>query len=170
MSINKVILTGYLTRDAELRQTAGGTSVLSFGMAVNDRRRNNQTGEWEDYANFIDCAVFGSRAESISKYMKKGVKVALDGRLHYSSWDKDGQKRSKLQVTVNDIDFMQRANSDNGSSAEVAAATVGGADQREGAQRFQDTNAAESADGYYHAVDPAYEEVTPSLYDEDIPF
>jgi single-strand DNA-binding protein len=58
MSINRVVISGNLTRDAELRQTANGTSVLGFGVAVNDRRRNNQTGEWEDYANYVDCTMF----------------------------------------------------------------------------------------------------------------
>ena len=61
MSINRVNITGNLTRDPELRATAGGTQVLSFGVAVNDRRRNPQTGEWEDYPNFVDCTMFGTR-------------------------------------------------------------------------------------------------------------
>ena len=59
MSINRVTLTGNLTRVPDLRSTAGGMPVLSFGIAVNDRRKNQQTGEWEDYANFIDCTMFG---------------------------------------------------------------------------------------------------------------
>ena len=62
MSINRVIITGNLTRDPELRSTASGMPVLGFGVAVNDRRRNQQTGEWEDYPNFIDCTMFGARA------------------------------------------------------------------------------------------------------------
>ena len=64
MSINRVNISGNLTRDPELRSTAGGTQILSFGVAVNDRRRNAQTGEWEDVPNFIDCVVFGQRASS----------------------------------------------------------------------------------------------------------
>ena len=67
MSINRVNITGNLTRDPELRATAGGTQVLSFGVAVNDRRRNAQTGEWEDYPNFVDCTMFGTRAEAVSR-------------------------------------------------------------------------------------------------------
>ena len=66
MSINRVNITGNLTRDPELRATAAGTQVLSFGIAVNDRRKNPQTGEWEDYPNYIDCTMFGTRAEAIS--------------------------------------------------------------------------------------------------------
>ena len=61
MSINRVIISGNLTRDPELRSTASGLPVLGFGVAVNDRRKNQQTGEWEDYPNFIDCTMFGDR-------------------------------------------------------------------------------------------------------------
>ena len=108
MSINRVNITGNLTRDPELRVTAGGTQVLSFGVAVNDRRRNPQTGEWEDYPNFVDCTLFGKRAEALVQYLSKGTKVAVEGRLHYSSWEKDGQKRSKLGVIVDEIELMSK--------------------------------------------------------------
>lgn len=108
MSINRVIISGNLTRDPELRATTGGTQVLSFGMAVNDRRKNQQTGEWEDYPNFVDCTMFGSRAEKISRYLTKGCKVAVEGKLRYSQWERDGQKRSKLEVIVEEIEFMSR--------------------------------------------------------------
>ena len=95
MSINRVSITGNLTRDPELRVTAGGTQVLSFGVAVNDRRRNPQTGEWEDYPNFVDCTMFGTRAEAVSRFLAKGNKVAIEGKLRYSSWEKDGQRRPR---------------------------------------------------------------------------
>lgn len=108
MSINKVFLVGNLTRDPELRQTAAGMSVLTFGIAVNDRVRNRQTDEWEDRPNFIDCTMFGSRAESVQKYLHKGNKVSIEGKLHWSQWEKDGQKRTKLDVTVDDIEFMSQ--------------------------------------------------------------
>ena len=98
MSINRVNITGNLTRDPELRATAAGTQVLSFGIAVNDRRKNPQTGEWEDYPNYIDCTMFGGRAEAVGRYISKGSKVAIEGKLRYSSWERDGQKRSKLEV------------------------------------------------------------------------
>lgn len=112
MSINKVFISGNLSRDAELRQTAGGTSVLAFGVAVNDRRKNQQTGEWEDYVNWIDCTMFGKRAQSLAQYLTKGSKVSVEGRLHYSAWERDGQKRSKVDVTVDEVEFMSRARGD----------------------------------------------------------
>ena len=106
MSINRVEISGNLTRDAELRSTASGLPVLGFGVAVNDRRKNQQTGEWEDCPNFIDCTMFGARAESLSRYLAKGGKVAIAGRLHWSQWEREGQKRSKLEVIVDEIELM----------------------------------------------------------------
>lgn len=108
MSINRVIITGNLTRDPELRVTAVGMQVLSLGVAVNDRRKNQATGEWEDVPNFVDCTMFGTRAEAVSRYLSKGTKVAIEGKLRYSSWERDGQRRSKLEVVVDEIEFMSR--------------------------------------------------------------
>ena len=79
MSINRVIISGNLTRDPELRSTASGLPVLGFGVAVNDRRKNQQTGEWEDYPNFIDCTMFGARAESLSRYLSMSSRNKTDG-------------------------------------------------------------------------------------------
>lgn len=143
MSINRVSITGNLTRDPELRVTAGGTQVLSFGVAVNDRRRNPQTGEWEDYPNFVDCTMFGTRAEAVSRFLAKGNKVAIEGKLRYSSWEKDGQRRSKLEVIVDEIEFMSQR---QGAVAPAAASVP--------------TPAPAPA-----AAPPAVD-----LYDEDIPF
>ena len=106
MSINRVTISGNLTRDAELRQTQGGTSVLSIPVAVNDRRRNQQTNEWEDHANFVDCVLFGRRADALAPKLRKGQKVAIEGKLRYSSWERDGQRRSKLEVMVDEVELM----------------------------------------------------------------
>lgn len=115
MSINRVLISGNLTRDPELRATAGGTQVLSFGVAVNDRRRNPQTNEWEDYPNFVDCTMFGTRAEKLANYIAKGSKVAIEGKLRYSSWERDGERRSKLEVIVDEIEFMSRRDEQGGA-------------------------------------------------------
>lgn len=118
MAINRVTISGNLTRDPELRVTAGGMQVLSLGVAVNDRRKNPQTGDWEDVPNFVDCTMFGARAEAVSRYLSKGTKVAIEGKLRYSSWERDGQRRSKLEVIVDEIEFMSRR---DGQTAQVAA-------------------------------------------------
>lgn len=107
MSINQVSITGNLTRDPELRSTAGGTAVLSFGIAVNDRRKN-ASGQWEDVPNFFECVTFGNRALALGDILDKGMKVAIAGKLHhYSIWEKDGQKHSKVDIIANDIEIMQ---------------------------------------------------------------
>lgn len=122
MSINRVNITGNLTRDPELRATPGGTQILAFGVAVNDRRKNPQTGAWEDVPNFVDCIVFGSRAEAVSRFIFKGSKVAIEGKLRFSSWEtKDGQHRSKLEVIVDEIEFMSRQGQQVTSPAAEAA-------------------------------------------------
>lgn len=110
MSINRVVVSGNLTRDPELRVTPGGTQVLGFGVAVNDRRRNQQTGEWEDYHNFIDCTMFGNRAEALSRILRKGMKVAIEGKLRYSSWeDKNGGgRRSKVEIIPDEVVLMSQ--------------------------------------------------------------
>lgn len=104
MNINRCELSGNVTRDGELKATRGGTSVLLFGLAFNDRKRN-AAGEWENVPNFIDCVIYGKLAESMEQYVTKGQKVFIAGRLHYSSWDSDGQKRSKIELIVDTIDL-----------------------------------------------------------------
>lgn len=108
MSINAVVISGNLARDAETRRTQGGMTILTFTVAVNDRRKD-ASGEWSDYTNWVNCSMFGKRAESLDGKLTKGTKVVCHGKLHYSSWEKDGQKRNKLDVTVNDLDFMSKA-------------------------------------------------------------
>lgn len=107
MSINHVCISGNLTRDAESRMTKSGMAVVKFTVAVNDRRKN-QSGEWEDYANFIDCTMFGKYAEKVAPSMTKGTKVCASGKLHQQTWEQDGQKRSKLEVIANDIELPKR--------------------------------------------------------------
>ena len=104
--INTVSLTGRLTRDPELRVTAGGTQLLSFTLAFNTSVRNRQTGEWDERGNFIDCTMFGKRAEALLNFLATGQKVAIAGKLRYATWDKDGQRHSKLDLIVDEIDFM----------------------------------------------------------------
>ncbi len=157
MSINRVNISGNLTRDPELRATAGGTQVLSFGVAVNDRRKNPQTGDWEDYPNFVDCTMFGTRAEAVSRYLSKGTKVAIEGKLRYSSWERDGQRRSKLEVIVDEIEFMSRGS----QSGQGGYSQNGGNSYGSGYAPAPAPQAAPAPVQAPPAVD---------VYDEDIPF
>ena len=114
MSINRAAVSGNLTRDPELRATSAGTQVLTMGVAVNDRRRNQQSGEWEDVPNFIDVTVFGARAEALSRILSKGTKVAVEGRLRWSSWTaSDGSRRSKIEIVADEVDIMSARREDN---------------------------------------------------------
>ena len=121
MSINKVIISGNLGQDAELRDVASnGNHVLNFSVAVTDRRRNQQTGEWEDHVNWVRCAIFGTRAEKLAQYLTKGTKVAIVGQLRTSDYnDKEGNKRTSTSVIVDDLEFMSRG--EGGSSKPTAA-------------------------------------------------
>ena len=121
MSINRVIISGNLTRDPELRQTASGLPILGFGIAVNDRRKDQQTGEWSDYPNFVDCTMFGTRAENVAKFLSKGSKVAIEGKLRWSQWERDGQKRSKLEVIIDELEFMNAKGEATNSAPDVNA-------------------------------------------------
>jgi single-strand DNA-binding protein len=102
-----VILTGNLTRDAELKQTAGGMAIVSMRLAVNDRRKNATSGQWEDVANYVDVTMFGSRGEAVSRFLTKGKAVAIDGKLRWHEWESQaGEKRSKLEVIVDDLELL----------------------------------------------------------------
>lgn len=150
MSINRVVVSGNLTRDPELRATPGGTQVLGFGVAVNDRRRNQQTGEWEDYPNFIDCTMFGNRAEALSRILRKGMKVAIEGKLRYSSWeDKNGGgRRSKVEIIPDELVLMSQ--NPNGQQAP----------QQYAPQGYQQQYAPQQAPRAY-APQPAPQQPTP---------
>lgn len=125
MSINRVIVSGNLTREPEVRTTASGNPVMGFGIAVNDRRKNSQTGEWEDYPNFIDCTMFGARAQSVSRFLSKGSKVAIEGKLRWSQWEtNEGQKRSKIEIIVDEIEFMSSISNGDQVPATASATAV----------------------------------------------
>lgn len=152
MSINRVVISGNITRDPELRSTQGGMEILALGVAVNDRRKNQQTGEWEDYPNFVDCVMFGNRAKSVSRFLSKGSKVAIEGKLRWSQWERDGQKRSKIEVIVDEIEFMT-SRSDAPSQATAQPVR-------------QQAPYQPQMGGMPQAVGP----VTGTIYDDDIPF
>lgn len=119
MSINSVAISGNLGRDPELRATKSGMQVLSFSVCVNTRVRRGDS--WEDKPNWVEVSIFGRRAEAVAKYLAKGTHVTLHGRLSQSTWEtKDGQKRSRLEVIADDIDFSGVARSDSAPAAEPA--------------------------------------------------
>ena len=114
-SVNQVTLLGRLTRDPELRQTPNGKSVASFSLALN-RSYKGGDGECVEDTDFIDCVAWGSLAETMEKYLKRGQRVLVSGRLSQRSWEQDGQKRSKVEVVANDMTFIESAG-DGGDSS-----------------------------------------------------
>ena len=151
MSINRVNISGNLTRDPEMRSTQGGTTILTFGVAVNDRRRNPSTGEWEDYPNYVDCVVFGARAEPLSRYLAKGTKVAIEGKLRWSQWEKDGMKRSKIEVIVDEVEFLSARKGEAQAPAQQYAAPQNAPQAQQFApapQQFVPQNAPQVAPQY----------------------
>jgi len=102
---NKVILMGNLTRDPELRSTPNGQSVASFSLAVNRSWKNTQ-GETQEAVDYIDCNAWGKAGEIITQYMQRGGAILVSGRLQQRSWEQDGNKRSKIEVVVEDFNFV----------------------------------------------------------------
>lgn len=154
MSINHVSITGNLTREPELRNTQSGTAVLSFGIAVNDRRKIAD-GQWEDVPNFFECVTFGNRATALSDILTKGMKVAIAGKLHYSSWEKDGQKHSKVDIIANEIELMQNRKPQQG--------------QQDYQSSYQQQAAPQTAYQQQQMAGMPPQQAY-SVYDEDIPF
>ena len=104
-NINSVVITGNLTRDPELRSTGGGTSVCGMRVAVNSRRKDRD-GNWSDKPNYFDVTVFGAQGENCANYLSKGRPVAVEGRLDWQEWEKEGQKRSKVEIIANTVQFL----------------------------------------------------------------
>ncbi len=105
-NINRVIITGNLTKDPELR-AAGGNSVCRLRIACNGRRKNNETGQWEDAPNYFDVTVWGQQGENCSRYLHKGRGVAIDGRLQWREWTApDGQKRQAVDIIAETVQFL----------------------------------------------------------------
>ena len=125
-NINRVIITGNLTRDPELNALpSNGTAVCSLRIACNGRRRNPETNQWEEQPNFFDVTVWGAQGENCSRYLSKGRPVAIDGRLRWREWtDKQGNKRQSVDIIAESVQFLggrEDAGNGNGFSSSVRA-------------------------------------------------
>lgn len=133
-NVNVVVITGNLTRDPELKHLPNGTPVVEMGVAVNGRRQD-AGGNWVDKPNFFDVKVYGRRAETVAQYLEKGSGVAVDGRLDWRSWETaEGQKRSKVEIVADNVQFLPKGDGSGGGSrsgggaAAAPDADFGGAD------------------------------------------
>jgi single-strand DNA-binding protein len=106
-NINRVVLTGNLTRDPELRSLPSGMSVCSLRIASNTRRKDQSTGEWVDKPNYFDVTVWGAQGENCSRFLSKGRPIALDGRLEWREWQaQDGTKRQSVEIVADSVQFL----------------------------------------------------------------
>jgi len=106
-NINRVVLTGNLTADPELRSLPSGTSVCSLRLACNTRRKNASTGEWEDKPNYFNVTVWGAQGENAARFLHKGRPVAIDGRLEWREWEaQDGTKRQAIDIIADSVQFL----------------------------------------------------------------
>ena len=122
-NINRVIITGNLTSDPELRSLPSGTSVCKLRVACNTRRKDNSTGEWVDKPNYFDVTVWGAQGENCARYLSKGRPVAIDGRLEWREWQgKDGKKRQAIDIIADAVQFLSSPRDDGGAAAATASA------------------------------------------------
>jgi single-strand DNA-binding protein len=159
-NLNKVILIGRLTRDPECRTFSTGGKVAKFGFAVNNRKKNSQTGQWEDEPMFIDCEAFnrgefGKLADRIEQYCKKGNQICIEGRLHLDQWDDKttGQKRSKHKIVVDELHLLGDRQDGQGGPRPAAGAAP-----------------ARAAAGASSRPADDYGDEPPATNGEDIPF
>jgi len=123
-NINRVVLTGNLTADPELRSLPSGTSVCKLRVACNTRRKG-PGGEWEDKPNYFDVTVWGAQGENAARYLSKGRPVAIDGRLEWREWEtQDGQKRQAVDIIADSVQFL--GSRDDSSGGFAARGPAGG--------------------------------------------
>lgn len=166
-NLNKVMLIGNLTRDPEMRYTPSGTSVCEIGLAINRFWNDSQSGERREQTCYVDCSAFGRQAETLSRYMRKGRPLFVEGRLDFQTWEaKDGGgKRSKLKVIIENFQFLGGREDGEGGDAPRS----GGAPMQQRSQQ------APAHQGGYGDAPPAGSYgggggAQPALDDDDIPF
>lgn len=151
--INRVILVGRLTRDAELKYTSGGSPVAKFGIAINRRRKVGD--QWEEEANFFDVVVWGRVAEALNQYLVRGKQVGIEGELRQDRWEQDGQKRSRVEIVASNIMLLGGRGGEGGPGPAPGRAQ-GAAGQAEAAGQAGGTGQA-AAEGH-------------DDFEDDIPF
>jgi single-strand DNA-binding protein len=152
-NINRVVITGNLTADPELRSLPSGMSVCSLRIACNTRRKNSASGEWEDKPNYFNITVWGAQGENCSKFLAKGRPVAIDGRLEWREWEsQDGTKRQAVDIIADSVQFLGSRDDASGGAGYASGGISQGSDVPVDERDFQPAQVAGNAG------------------DEDIPF
>jgi single-strand DNA-binding protein len=106
-NVNRVVVSGNLTRDPELRQLAGGNSVCKLRIAVNTRKKDRDSNQWSDHPNYFDVTVWGAQGENVAKYLQKGSPLLIDGRLEWREWQaQDGTNRQSVEIIAENTQFI----------------------------------------------------------------
>lgn len=165
-NINRVILTGNLTRDPELRSTNSGFNICSLRLAVNSRRKDNQSGQWIDEPNYFDITVFGAQGENCAKFLAKGRPVAIDGRLKWREWTDQNtqQKRQAVEVIADSVQFLGGGEGGGGGGGgSYGSFTPQQSDVPADVSDFQPAGAPAGGGG-------GFSNGSPAPADDDIPF
>jgi single-strand DNA-binding protein len=144
VDINRVVLVGRLTKEAELKYTGGGQAVCKFSVAVNRRRKKGD--QYEDEANFFDVVLWGVQGESLSKYLVKGKLVGIDGELRQDRWQQDGQNRSKVEIVASSVQLLGGGSGNEQSGGQSGSGTKGSWQPKSGAASTSGENAAPPSD------------------------
>jgi single-strand DNA-binding protein len=145
VSLNRVILAGNLTRDPQVRFLANEQAVANFGLAVN-RRYKGSDGQMKEETTFVDIEAWGRTAELVGQYLTKGRAAFIEGRLKLDSWDdKDGQKRQKLKVVADNVQFMDSGNRGERPASGAPGAAAGDSGHDDGAPSAPPAGAAKAA-------------------------
>ena len=158
--INRVVLVGRLTRDAELKYTASGQAVCKFSVAVNRRRKNGD--QWEDEASYFDIVLWGRQGESLNQYLVKGKAVGIDGELRQERWQQDGQNRSKVEIVAGNIQLL---------GGSMAASGPGANSQGGGQGSWQPKNSSANSVGDANGIgEKSQSSSSDDDFTDDIPF
>ena len=129
-NINRVVITGNLTRDPELRATTNGTSVCSMRIASNTRRKSGN--EWVDKPNYFNVTVWGAQGENCARFLSKGRPVAVDGRLEWREWTQDDSKREAIEIVADAVQFLTAPDRDTNGNGSVPEPVPAGAPAEDG--------------------------------------
>jgi single-strand DNA-binding protein len=176
--VNRVIVIGRLTRDAELKYTQAGFAISNFSVAVNRRRKNGE--QWVEEANYFDVSLFGKQAETLKPYLVKGKQIAVEGELKQDRWEQDGQPRSKVVISASNVQLLGGGQGAAGGQGGGQAANAGGSYGQYGGgfapqgAGYQQGNKAfagyASQGGAPHPQQPKYEGYENEEFEDDIPF
>ena len=144
-NVNRVVVSGNLTRDPELRQLAGGNSVCKLRIAVNTRKKDRDTNQWSDVPNYFDVTVWGAQGENVAKYLQKGSPLLIDGRLEWREWQaQDGTNRQSVEIIAENTQFIGGR---DGGSGQGGSGSGGGGEFAPGPARdLQSVPAADDDD------------------------